>query len=664
MRSLMRIWIAGCAVALMALPLLLVDPGGAPAAQPHGITAPAQVSASNWSVMPDAVTTATAASYHAHVSCVTSVFCMKVGNPVTPPGPGGNSAFAQEWNGTTWSPPLTLPTIPSATASQLSGVSCVTTSYCVAVGFVRFASAEGPLIEQWNGSAWTIVSDATTSPPTLLNGVSCLSVSFCMASGYVTSGVPIADQWNGSTWTSTTLTTPSAITDGNGPFSVSCASPTECMMVGYGDAPSTQLPLVWSWNGSMWASALLPLGTYSSGVMFSVSCAGASFCTAVGFAAATSGPPRNLVEIWNGSSWSLTPAVPQPSSTSPNVSFDVSCFSATSCTAVGFTVSSSVQVSQVLTWNGQSWSVAASPNPSGATATVLTGVACLTNWTCVAVGNATTGSTNLPFDIWAPIARSGYRFVASDGGIFNYGAGAPFLGSMGGQPLNKPIIGMATMPAGDGYYLVASDGGIFNFGSAQFYGSTGSIHLNKPIVGMAVTPDGGGYWLVASDGGIFNYGDAPFYGSMGGQPLNKPIVGMAATPNGNGYYLVASDGGIFTFPTMGGPPFLGSTGAITLNKPIVGMAVTPAGQYYLVASDGGIFSFPSNPSGPPFFGSTGAIKLNQPVIGMTLTAAGAGYYLGAADGGIFSFPVGPSGPPFFGSRGGQPLNMPIVGISG
>jgi len=105
----------------------------------------------------------------------------------------------------------------------------------------------------------------------------------------------------------------------------------------------------------------------------------------------------------------------------------------------------------------------------------------------VAVGNATTGSTNLPFDIWAPIARSGYRFVASDGGIFNYGAGAPFLGSMGGQPLNKPIVGMATMPAGDGYYLVASDGGIFAFGTgAQFQGSAGSLNLNQPVVGMSL----------------------------------------------------------------------------------------------------------------------------------------------------------------------------------
>ncbi len=36
---------------------------------------------------------------------------------------------------------------------------------------------------------------------------------------------------------------------------------------------------------------------------------------------------------------------------------------------------------------------------------------------------------------------SGYRFVASDGGIFSYNA--PFFGSMGGKPLNKPVVGMA-----------------------------------------------------------------------------------------------------------------------------------------------------------------------------------------------------------------------------
>ena len=83
-------------------------------------------------------------------------------------------------------------------------------------------------------------------------------------------------------------------------------------------------------------------------------------------------------------------------------------------------------------------------------------------------------------------------------------------------------------PATSGYRLVASDGGVFSFGDAAFYGSMGGTPLNKPIVGMAATPDGKGYWLVASDGGVFSFGDAAFYGSMGGTPLNKPIVGMAA----------------------------------------------------------------------------------------------------------------------------------------
>jgi hypothetical protein len=80
--------------------------------------------------------------------------------------------------------------------------------------------------------------------------------------------------------------------------------------------------------------------------------------------------------------------------------------------------------------------------------------------------------------------------------------------------------------ASSGYRLVASDGGIFSFGDANFYGSTGAMTLNKPIVGMASTPDGKGYWLVASDGGIFSFGDASFYGSTGAMTLNKPIVGM------------------------------------------------------------------------------------------------------------------------------------------
>ena len=212
-------------------------------------------------------------------------------------------------------------------------------------------------------------------------------------------------------------------------------------------------------------------------------------------------------------------------------------------------------------------------------------------------------------------ATGGYRFVATDGGIFSFGNHL-FDGSMGGSHLNSPIVGMAqtpsttAIPGGNGYWLVAADGGIFSFGEASFHGSMGGSHLNSPIVGMAATPTGNGYWLVAADGGIFSFGDASFHGSTGSIHLNKPIVGMAATPTGNGYWLVATDGGIFSF---GDASFDGSTGSIALNKPVVGMARTPTGNgYWLVATDGGIFAF----GDAGFYGSTGSLRLNAPIVGM------------------------------------------------
>ena len=87
---------------------------------------------------------------------------------------------------------------------------------------------------------------------------------------------------------------------------------------------------------------------------------------------------------------------------------------------------------------------------------------------------------------------------------------------------------MRATPTGGGYWQVATDGGVFAFGTRRFYGSMGGKPLNQPIVGMATTLDGGGYWMVASDGGIFSFGDAVFSGSMGGKPLNAPVVGIAA----------------------------------------------------------------------------------------------------------------------------------------
>ncbi|HVC70062.1 MAG TPA: family 43 glycosylhydrolase [Acidimicrobiales bacterium] len=252
----------------------------------------------------------------------------------------------------------------------------------------------------------------------------------------------------------------------------------------------------------------------------------------------------------------------------------------------------------------------------------------------------------------APTSPNGYRFIAADGGVFDYG-NLPFCGSMGGQVLDQPVVGIAATPDGGGYWEVASDGGVFSFGDAQFHGSMGGTPLVRPVVGMASTPSGRGYWEVASDGGIFCFGDAAFHGSMGGRPLARPVVAMAATPDGGGYWEVASDGGVFSF---GDAVFHGSMGGKPLAQPVVGIAPTAdGGGYWEVASDGGVFSF----GDAVFHGSVGATPLARPVVGVAATRSGGGYREVASDGGIFCF----GDAVFDGSMGGKPLVKPIVGMS-
>jgi titin len=261
-----------------------------------------------------------------------------------------------------------------------------------------------------------------------------------------------------------------------------------------------------------------------------------------------------------------------------------------------------------------------------------------------AVGNG------LPSSLGTPVTPfAGYWVATNKGNVIGFGQ-AGYYGSMAGQTLNKPIVGVAGTPDGLGYWLVASDGGIFAFGDARYFGSTGNLTLNAPIVGMATTPDGLGYWLVASDGGIFAFGDANYYGSMGGKPLNKPIVGMAVGPSGSGYWLVASDGGIFAFNV----PYYGSMGGKPLNKPIVGMAVGPSGSgYWLVASDGGIFAF-----NVPNYGSAVPSKPASPVAGMATTQSAQGYWITTQAAVIYNFGDAQAYKPISGSPGGT-----VVGIA-
>lgn len=145
------------------------------------------------------------------------------------------------------------------------------------------------LIESWNGSSWTI----TTSPNTgtgdnLLSGVSCVSTTSCMAVGvYYTAdgngiGRILTESWNGSTWRR--YYAPSPL---RGPYgivglnSVSCASATSCQAVS-SYAARHLVAFIESWDGTAWTVSTNPNPGTGGNNLSAVSCVSTTSCVAVG----------------------------------------------------------------------------------------------------------------------------------------------------------------------------------------------------------------------------------------------------------------------------------------------------------------------------------------------------------------------------------------------
>lgn len=195
------------------------------------------------------------------------------------------AALTESWNGTKWTIRSTPPTGDSFT--DLTNVSCPTTSDCVAVGETGTTEKTVPVIERWNGTAWAIqkspVIPAADAPG--LNSVSCATASSCTAIGsYLTSSgaEPLAEHWNGAKWSRQTI--PGAT---NYPlYAVSCPSATSCTAAGgYSTGPNSGgLPLAAHWNGTAWSLQYPPNPANShGGELNGISCPSTTKCVASGF---------------------------------------------------------------------------------------------------------------------------------------------------------------------------------------------------------------------------------------------------------------------------------------------------------------------------------------------------------------------------------------------
>jgi hypothetical protein len=345
-----------------------------------------------WTIQTTPNPTGAKASALAGISCTLSSACTAVGYDTN--GSGVEVTLAERWNGTEWSLQSTA-TPTGATASSLRGVSCQSATACTAVGKYDTGSAVLTVVEGWNGTEWQIQWSPNPggSSEDALAGVSCTTSSFCMATGStakstlttnlaeVISG-PYSEKWF-------TQPTPnpsgakSSYTD-----RVSCTSPSACTAVGWYQSNSgAYFALAERWNGTEWAiqETPEPKGTLN-GLLDGVSCTSATSCTAVGYYEASSGTTVTLAESWNGSAWSVQ-TTPNPTGVTESLLEDISCSSSTACTAVGWsTTSEGDYLNLAERWNGTEWTLQTVPAPAGALDSLLARVSCPSATACTVVG--------------------------------------------------------------------------------------------------------------------------------------------------------------------------------------------------------------------------------------------------------------------------------------
>jgi hypothetical protein len=116
-------------------------------------------------------------------------------------GPGASQnapcyVLALSYDGTSLKPLPAVPLPKGTSDATLTGVSCTTTRYCVALGeadgdTAAFGDAGAlTIIETWNGTKWTLHTAAVPDGHTTaaeLTTVSCATSEFCVLAGEATS---------------------------------------------------------------------------------------------------------------------------------------------------------------------------------------------------------------------------------------------------------------------------------------------------------------------------------------------------------------------------------------------------------------------------------------------------------------------------------------------
>jgi hypothetical protein len=282
--------------------------------------------------------------------------------------------------------------------NQLFGVACPSASDCWAAGYYYNGSRSQTLIEHWDGSSWSIVPspNSSTSESNFLLGITCASATDCWAVGHHDSGdvavfVTLIEHYDGTSWS--VVSSPNVTEAQDNEFrSVTCTSSVDCWTVGYYSIGNPALgtiitqTLIEHWDGASWIVVNSPNSSPAeNNALNSVTCASAANCWAVGNSSSQVNGSLSLIERYDGISWTIVSS-PNPSPTNYNIPLGVTCMSATDCLLAGYYSEASATQSLIEHYDGASWNLISSANTSSTQSNFPFAIACTSATDCWTVG--------------------------------------------------------------------------------------------------------------------------------------------------------------------------------------------------------------------------------------------------------------------------------------
>jgi hypothetical protein len=288
------------------------------------------------------------------VSCTSPTSCAAAGRATDITGTRERT-LVLSLKGGTWR----LSPSPDTTAAlnSLAGISCASSTSCVAVGYDGTPSSQRTLVEFLSNGTWRVMPSPEAGPPyvvNFLNAVSCVSPTHCVAAGFAADPTgmesrTLIETLSGGSWRITP--SPDTSSPTNELYGVQCTTPTSCIAVGDDGSISAQRALVETLSGGTWKLTPSPDTALGLNELFYAWCRSRTSCGAAGYAMNPQRTEaRTLIETLSGGVWKITPS---PNTASPlNELYGYSCASPSACYAVGVEGTSTAQEALIETSAG------------------------------------------------------------------------------------------------------------------------------------------------------------------------------------------------------------------------------------------------------------------------------------------------------------------------